>query len=134
MYEQFKAQMQHMQVQLQTVQKVKYISVLVDSKGTPAMLATLDPQDFTLQLQRLNNVAEGRDDTMQVWLLSENGRPISLGTLTAKLKTQRLNASEKHLSRTSEIAVSVENKGGVDPAKGPRLPYIFQGAVIQKAR
>jgi len=134
MYEQFKAQLQHMQKQLQTVQQIKYISILVDDKGAPAMLATLDPQDYTLQLQRLNGVVEGRDDTMQVWLLSEGARPLSLGTLTAKLKTQRLNAGDKELSRATELAVSVENKGGVDPAQGPRLPYIFRGPVVQKAR
>jgi anti-sigma-K factor RskA len=87
-----------------------------------------------LQLQRLNAVLEGQDDTMQVWLLSEGARPLSLGTLTAKLKTQRLNASDTDLARATQLAVSVENKGGVDPMQGPRLPYLFQGAVVQKAR
>jgi hypothetical protein len=28
----------------------------------------------------------------------------------------------------------VENKGGVSPSQGPRLPYLFQGAIVQKAR
>jgi anti-sigma-K factor RskA len=54
--------------------------------------------------------------------------------LTAKLKTQRLNASDKDLANIDTLAISVENKGGVDPAAGPRLPYLFQGSVIQKAR
>jgi anti-sigma-K factor RskA len=134
MFEQFKAQLQHMQTQLQTVQQIKYISILTDDKREPAMLATLDPQEHTLQLQRLNAVLEGQDDTMQVWLLSEGARPLSLGTLTAKLKTQRLNASDTDLARATQLAVSVENKGGVDPMQGPRLPYLFQGAVVQKAR
>lgn len=134
MYEQFKAQMQHMQTQLQTVQQIKYISVLTDAQGAPAMLATLDPQEHTLQLQRLNAVVEGQDDTMQLWALSSTGRPVSLGTLTSKIKTQRLNASDKDLAQVTQLAISVENKGGVDPAQGPRLPYLFQGAVVQKAR
>lgn len=134
MYEQFKAQLQHMQTQLQSVQQIKYISILVDDKGAPAMLATLDPQDHTLQLQRLNGVVEGQDDTMQLWALSGTGRPVSLGTLTSKLKTQRLNASDNDLAQVTQLAISVENKGGVDPAQGPRLPYLFQGAVVQKAR
>ena len=134
MFEQFKAQLQHLQTQLQTVQQIKYISILTDNKGGAAMLATLDPQDRTLQLQRLNAVVEGQEDTMQVWLLSDGARPFSLGTLTAKLKTQRLNASDTDLARATQLAISVESKGGVDPAKGPRLPYLFQGAVIQKAR
>jgi len=28
----------------------------------------------------------------------------------------------------------VENKGGVSPSQGPRLPYLFKGAVVQKTR
>ena len=134
MFAQFEAQMQHMQTQLKTVQQIKYISILADDKGAPAMLATLDPQDHTLQLQRLNAVVEGQDDTMQLWALSATGRPVSLGTLTSKIKTQRLNASDSDLAPVTQLAISVENKGGVDPAQGPRLPYLFQGAVVQKAR
>ena len=134
MYEQFKAQLQHMQTQLTTVQQIKYISVLLDATGSPAMLATLDPQDHTMQLQRLNSVVEGQNDTMQMWALSDGTRPVSLGTLTSKLKTQRLNASDRDLERVTHLAISVENKGGVDPAQGPRLPYLLQGAVVQKAR
>jgi anti-sigma-K factor RskA len=134
MFAQFEAQIQHMQAQLKTVQQIKYISILADDKGAPAMLVTLDPQDHTLQLQRLNAVVEGQDDTMQLWALSATGRPVSLGTLTSKIKTQRLNASDSDLARVTQLAISVENKGGVDPAQGPRLPYLFQGAVVQKAR
>ena len=134
MYEQFKAQMEHMQKQLQAVAQIKSIAVLTDEQHAPAMLITQDPQEFTLQLQRLNAVAEGQEDSMQLWALSGNARPKSLGVLSAKVKMQRLNASDKDLANVDTLAISVENRGGVDPAQGPRLPYLFQGAVIQKAR
>ena len=97
MYEQFKAQMQHMQKQLQTVAQIKTISVLTDDQHAPAMLITHDPQEFTLQMQRLN-------------------------------------ASDKDLANVDQLAISVENKGGVSPSQGPRLPYLFKGAVVQKTR
>jgi anti-sigma-K factor RskA len=134
MYEQFKAQMQHMQTQLVTVPQIKTIAVLLDDKQAPAMLITQDPQDTTLQVQRLNNVAEGQEDSMQLWALSGTARPVSLGVLTSKLKMQRLNATDKELTGMDRFAISVESKGGVEPTKGPRLPYLFTGALVQKAR
>jgi len=134
LYEQFRAQMQHMQNQLQTVAQIKTISVLTDDQHAPAMLITQDPQEFTLQLQRLNDVAEGQEDSMQLWALSGTERPRSLGVLSSKVKMQRLNASDKDLSNVAYLAISVENKGGVSPSQGPRLPYLFKGAVVQKTR
>jgi anti-sigma-K factor RskA len=134
LFEQFKAQMQHMQTQLSSVPHIKYISVLTDAQKAPAMLITLDPQDNTLQLQRLNKVAEGQEDSMQLWALSGSERPRSFGVLTARLPMQRLNAGDADLAHAQELAISVEAKGGVSPQQGPRLPYLFSGAVIQKAQ
>lgn len=134
MYEQFKAQMQHMQSQLTTVPQIKSIAVLTDDKHIPAMLITQDPQETTVQLQRLNSVTEGQEDSMQLWALAGSGRPISLGVLSPKVTMQRLNATDKDLAGIATLAISVENRGGVSPSQGPRLPYLFQGAVVQKAR
>jgi len=134
LYAQFGAQMQHMQKQLQTVAQIKTISILTDGQQAPAMLITQDPQEFTLQLQRLNNVAEGQEDSMQLWALSGTERPRSLGLLSSKIRMQRLNASDQDLANVDQLAISVENKGGVPPSQGPRLPYLFKGAVVQKTR
>jgi anti-sigma-K factor RskA len=134
MYEQFKAQMEHMQTQLRSVPQIKALAVLTDDKHAPAMLITQDPQETTLQLQRLSDVAEGQEDSMQLWALSGTQRPVSLGVLSAKVKMQRLNATDQDLAAIDTLAISVENKGGVSPSQGPRLPYLFQGAIVHKAR
>lgn len=133
MFEQFKAQIAHLQTKLQTTSQIKYIAVLLDDRQAPAMLITLDPQDGALQIQRLNSVAEGREDTMQVWALPKTGKPRSLGILVSAGKTLRLAASEKTLADAAQLAISVENRGGVSESAGPRLPYLFSGAVVQKA-
>lgn len=133
MFEQFKAQIAHLQTKLQTTSQIKYIAVLLDDRQAPAMLITLDPQDGALQIQRLNSVAEGREDTMQVWALPKTGKPRSLGILESAGKTLRLAASEKMLADVAQLAISVENRGGVSESTGPRLPYLFSGAVVQKA-
>jgi anti-sigma-K factor RskA len=133
MFEQFKAQIEHLQGQLKNTAQVKYIAVLADDKQTPAMLVTMALQDNAMQVQRLNAVTEGREDTMQLWALSDGDPARSLGVLESKGKTLRLSATERDFASATSLAISVEDKGGVTQAKGPRLPYLFKGAVVQKA-
>lgn len=133
LFEQFKAQMSHLQKQLQTTPQIKFISVLMDDKQAPALLITFDPQDRFLQVQRLNDVKEGRDDTMQLWAVRANQAPRSLGVFASSVKTLRVPVDALALTDVPQLAISVESKGGVPPEAGPRLPYLFTGAVVQKA-
>ena len=133
MMEQFKAQIQHVQGQLKETAQIKYIAVLNDDKQAPAMLVTMALQDNVLQIQRLNAVSEGREDTMQLWAMSDGDPVRSLGILETKGKTLRLPATERDLASATTLAISVEDKGGARPGDGPRLPYLFKGSVIQKA-
>jgi anti-sigma-K factor RskA len=130
---QFTAQVQHLQDQAAHTAHIRYVAVLLDDKAQPALLVTLDPQDQALQLQRLNAVQEGREDTMQLWALRAGTAPVSLGVLPSKVATLRLPVAMDALDGTTQLAISVEDKGGVDASKGPRLPYLFQGALVQKA-
>ena len=134
MMEQFKAQLAHMQTKLKALPQVKYVSVLMDDKHLPAQLITFDPQDGYLLVQRLNDVKEGQEDSMQLWALDDQNRPLSLGVLPTNIKTAQIRTNDKILSQAKGLAISVENKGGtLDPAQPPRLPYLFTGALIQKA-
>lgn len=133
MFEQFTAQIRHLQTKLQNTAQIKYIAVLLDGQQAPAMLITFDPQDGALQIQRLNTVAEGREDSMQLWALPASGLPRSLGVLASAGKTLRMAANDKTLADVRQLAISVENKGGIAPSSGPSLPYLFVGAVVQKA-
>jgi anti-sigma-K factor RskA len=133
MYEQFKAQITHLQAKLLNTPQIKYIAVLQDAQQAPAMLVTLDPQDGALQIQRLNSVLEGREESMQLWALPAAGKPQSLGILTSAGKTLRLPAGEKTLAEVPQLAISVESKGGAMGNNPPLQPYLFKGAVVQKA-
>lgn len=133
MFEQFKAQIHHLQTKLQATAQIKYIAVLLDARQAPGMLVTFDPQDEAVQIQRLNSVAEGSEDSMQLWAIPADGEVRSLGVLESKGKTLRLSASENMLADVQQLAISVEDKGGVAQSRGPRLPYLFVGAVVQKA-
>lgn len=133
MFEQFKAQLSHLQTKLKSVPQLKYIAVLHDDRQQPAQLITFDPQDGFVQIQRLNDVTEGPEESLQLWALDDRGQALSLGVVTPKIKTAQLPASDKILSQASALAISVENKGGVEPGQPPRLPYLFTGVLIQKA-
>jgi anti-sigma-K factor RskA len=133
MFEQFTAQVNQLQNKLKNIAQIKYIAVLQDDNQAPTLLVTFDPLDDALQIQRLNGVAEGREDSMQLWALSANGKPRSLGVLASAGKTLRLPANEKALEDAPQLAISVESKGGAEQGSGPRLPYLFKGALIQKA-
>ena len=133
LYEQLKAQIVHLQERLAVTPQVRYVSVLLDAQDLPALLVTMDPLAGVLQLQRLNEVKEGREDSMQLWALDGNKPPRSLGVIESKFKTLQLPSKEAALEGVTQLAISVENKGGVPEAVGPRLPYLFQGWLIQKA-
>jgi len=133
LYEMFGAQITHLQSKLKSAPQVKYVAVLLDAKQQPGILVTLDPQDGFLQLQRLTDIKEGPNDSMQLWASSEQ-TPRSLGVLTPKLRTAQLRISDKALDGVTQLAISVENRGGVEPGTPPLLPYLYTGALIQKAQ
>ena len=133
MVEQLKAQIGHLQAKVANVPQIRHIAVLLDDQGAAAMLVTMDPQAGVLQLQRLNEVKEGREDSMQLWAVKDGQAPRSLGVIESKFKTLQLPAKEAALGGVTQLAISVENKGGVPESAGPRLPYLFQGWWIQKA-
>jgi anti-sigma-K factor RskA len=133
MFEQFSAQVRDLQQRVQKTAQLRYVAVLLDDKNQAAMLLTQLAGDSFVQLQRLNAVVEGGEDSMQLWLVPASGPALSLGVLTAKLKTLRLEISEQLLSDGARLAISVENKGGVSERQGPRLPYLLTGTLIRKA-
>ncbi|MCB2018994.1 MAG: anti-sigma factor [Hydrogenophaga sp.] len=133
LYEQLKAQIAHLQKKVTTVPQIRDIAVLLDKDGAPAMLVTMDPGSGQLQLQRLNEVKEGREDSMQLWAVAEGQAPRSLGVIESRFKTMQLPATPTSLDGAAELAISVENKGGVAESKGPSLPWLFKGALVRKA-
>lgn len=134
LHEQLRAQVLHLQAQLLRQPQLQQLAVLLDNQQRAAMLVSLDTEGKLLQLQRLNAVAEGPQDSMQLWALADGQAPRSLGVIANKNKTLQLpleNASD--LAEVGALAISVEEKGGVPAAQGPRLPYLFQGDWVKKA-
>jgi anti-sigma-K factor RskA len=133
MYEQFKAQIHHLEAKLIEIPQVREVSVLLDEAQAPAMLMTYDPKNQKLQVQRLNNVLEGREQALHVWAITEGDMPRMLGVLTNKYKTQQLDVPAQALEGARTLAISVENKDRGPRDGKPRQPLLFKGGLVQKA-
>ncbi len=131
--EQLKAQIAHLQAKVSAVAQVQHVAVLLDSRQLPAMLVTAEVNASVLQLQRLNDLREGREDSMQLWALQADQPPRSLGVIASAYKTLQLPAASAALEGAAELAISVEDPGGAAQGHGPRLPYLFKGALVKKA-
>jgi len=133
MFIQLQAQIAHLEHKLQQQAQIRQIAVLLDAQQQAAMLVTHDPSTQVLQLQRLNAVREGREDSMQLWAVREGQAPQSLGVVSSGVQTPQLTVQAGQLQGVQTLAISVENKGGVPNAQGPRLPWLFTGALVNKA-
>ena len=133
MYEQLKAQIHHLEVKLVEIPQVREIAVLLDDAQAPAMLLTYGSKDQTLQVQRLNDVKEGREQSLHVWAIADGDKPRLLGVLTDRYKTQQLDVPTQALEGAQAIGVSVENKDRGPRDGQPRQPWLFKGWLVQKA-
>lgn len=133
MVEQLKAQIKHLQAKVELLPQVRQLAVLLDDKQLPALLATFDPGVGVLQLQRLNSVTETAQESLQLWALEDGKPPRSLGLVISEYKTLQLPLPAQALAGVAQLAISVQDKGGVPDSEGPRLPYVFKGWLVQKA-
>ena len=133
MYEQFKAQIHHLEAKLVEIPQMREVAVLLDEAQAPAMLMTYDPKNQKLQVQRLNDVKEGREQSLHVWAMAEGDVPRLLGVLTDRYKTQQLDVSTQALAGARALAISVENKERGPRDSQPRQPWLFKGWLVQKA-
>jgi len=132
MQTQLQAQIGHAQARLAQVPQIQQLAVLMDKDQLPAMLVTYNPQEGALTLQRLNEVKEGREDSMQLWALGADAPPRSLGVITSRYKTLQMPVNEAAFEGVTELASSAENKGGVAADATPSLPWLFKGWLVRK--
>lgn len=133
MYEQLKAQVHHLEAKLVEIPQVREVAMLLDEQQAPAMLLTYDPKNQKLQVQRLNDVKEGREQSLHVWAIAEGDESRLLGVLTDRYKTQQLDVPTQALEGARALGISVENKDRGPRDGKPRQPWLFKGWLVQKA-
>lgn len=133
MFEQFKAQIHHLEKRLTDVPQVREISVLLDERQQPALLVTYDPVAKALQVQRLNEVKEGREESLHLWALSERDAPRLLGVLTNRYKTTQLDVPPEALVDARALGLSVESKDKGPQGGLPSQPWVFKGWMVKRS-
>lgn len=133
MFEQFKAQIHHLEKRLTDVPQVREISVLLDERQQPALLVTYDPVAKALQVQRLNEVKEGREESLHLWALSERDAPRLLGVLTNRYKTTQLDVPPEALVDAHALGLSVESKDKGPQGGLPSQPWVFKGWMVKRS-
>lgn len=125
------AQVAELERRLLTAPEVRYVSVLNDGRGQPALLVTFDARNNRLELQRVGSYQEAADRSLQLWALPPGAAPRSLGVLTHERLLQ-LAAQETAVREVPTLAISLEPLGGVPSERGPTGPVLFHGPLIQK--
>lgn len=106
-----------------------YMAVIADSHAKPQWL--ISQHQHTLSIKSLTPISLAANRSMELWLLPENGKPVSLGLLpTSGIKTAQLAEKLTHLfARTHVVAVSIEPAGG-SPTGQPTGPVVYQAALV----
>jgi anti-sigma-K factor RskA len=125
------AQVAELERRLLAAPEVRYVSVLNDGRGQPALLVTFDARNNRLDLQRVGSYQEAADRSLQLWALPPGAAPRSLGVLTPERLLQ-LAAQETAVREVPTLAISLEPLGGVPSERGPTGPVLFHGPLIQK--
>lgn len=133
MFEQFKAQIHHFEKRLSETPQVREIAVLLDDQQRPGLLVTYDPIAKALQVQRLNDVKEGREESLHLWALSERDKPRLLGVLTNRYKTTQLDVPPDALENANALGLSVESKDKGPQAGLPGQPWVFKGWMVRRS-
>ena len=133
MYEQLKAQVQHLEAKLVEVPQIREMSVLLDDDHKAAMLVSYEPTTHKLQVQRLNNVKEGREQSLHLWALSTDDQPRLLGVLTNRYQTTQLDVPPEALEGAQSLGLSVESKDNGPRNGQPNQPWLFKGWLVKKA-
>lgn len=125
------AQVAELERRLLAAPEVRYVSVLNDGQGQPAVLVTFDARNQRLSLQRVGGYQEASDRSLQLWAVPPGSAPRSLGVLSPERLLQ-LVADEAAVREVPTLAISLEPLGGVPSERGPTGPVLFHGPLIQK--
>lgn len=124
------AQLANLQTRSST--DVSLVAVLNDANAKPTLLATFNPAEQTLTLQRVGSYQEAADRNLQLWALPEGGAPQSLGVL-AREGMVRLKVQGQDWQNVPALAVSLEPLGGAPAGSGPTGPVVFTGAMLRRS-
>jgi len=133
MFEQLKAQIHHAEQRLKDIPQIQFVSVMSGDEGKAEILVTYSPASKSLQVQRLTDLRESREQSLHLWALSGHDAPILLGVLTSRYATTQIEVDAKALEGATQLGLSVESKDKGPINAQPRQPWLFKCWWVQKA-
>lgn len=117
---------------IQRVPETVSVALLNDEAGNPLWLLSLRPQSAKLALQVITEPEAQPDRDYQLWLLTADGTPLSLGLLPLQgERSLTLPAGAiTALPGSRMVAVSLEPAGG-SPEPVPTGPVLFTAMLLQ---
>ncbi|WP_339451944.1 anti-sigma factor [Pseudomonas sp. JAI120] len=114
-----------------TQDNVKSAATLVTTTQQPA--AQIMAHKDYLKVQRIAITAPASDQSLELWAIPDDGKPVSLGLIPEDGEgiiglNPRQQAS---ISKPVELMVSAESKGG-SVSKQPTGPTVYQGALANR--
>jgi anti-sigma-K factor RskA len=108
-----------------------YVSILLDSQGTPGIAVIAARSEALLTVHLLRPVAPPAGKSLELWALDAAGTPLRLGQLRTNTKEAHLllpTRAEDTLRGATELAVSAEAAPGKTPVQ-PSAPFLLRGPV-----
>jgi anti-sigma-K factor RskA len=116
---------------IQRVPETITVALVSNERGEALWLTSVRPQSRQLAVQVINPPEQRSDRDYQLWLLTADGTPLSLGLLPQSgSREYRFDDAALAALDTSELlAVSLEPAGG-SPQAGPTGPVLFTAALL----
>ncbi len=106
----------------------RYSATLMTANAQPAL--KVEAHEDYLNVEPLTLAAIDPGQSLELWAIAADGKPISLGLIPAggKGKVELNDAQKALIGKPIALAVSLEPKGG-SPTGQPTGPVLYQGAL-----
>ncbi|GGZ07553.1 anti-sigma factor domain-containing protein [Pseudoduganella plicata] len=112
-------------------QQVDTVAALMNERAQAALLATADHRNGVIAVRLLGDTLVPDERTLQLWAITQQGTPRSLGILDDRGSAQ-LPVNDRALgSDVALLAVSVEPKGGSPNPNVPTGPVLYRGGWVR---
>lgn len=106
----------------------RYSATLLSADAQPAL--KVEAHENYLNVEPLTLAAVASEQSLELWAIPADGKPISLGVIPrdGKGKVELNEAQQALIGKPIALAVSLEPKGG-SPTGQPTGPVLYQGAL-----
>ncbi|KAF2389674.1 anti-sigma factor [Pseudomonas frederiksbergensis] len=107
----------------------RYSATLLSADAQPAL--KVEAHENYLNVEPLTLAAVTPEQSLELWAIPADGKPISLGVIPrgGKGKVELSEAQQALIGKPIALAVSLEPKGG-SPTGQPTGPVLYQGALV----